>query len=69
MLFTIRYIYNDKQSMSLSAARAQKWSQPKKESTSKIPPDKDSHDAKVARENYQVYILLNYERHETPHHR
>ena len=25
-LFTIGYIYNDKQSMSLSAARAKKWS-------------------------------------------
>ena len=29
-LFTIRYIYNDKQSMSLSAARAKKLSQQKK---------------------------------------
>ena len=52
-LFTIRFIYFDKQSISLSAARATKWESAEKEK-------------KVARVNYQAYILLNFERREAP---
>ena len=59
--FTIRFIYNDKASKSLGDARALKWSQMKRKSTSRIPPDQDSHNLHVTRANYQVYVLLNYD--------
>jgi hypothetical protein len=59
-LFTIRYIYKDKTSKTLGAARASKWEAMKRKSTLRIPPDSDSRNLKVTRANYQVFILLNY---------
>lgn len=64
--FTIRYIYNDKVSKTLTDARALKWSQMKRKSTQRIPPDQDSHDLKVARVNYIVHVLLNYAKPDAP---
>ena len=58
--FTIRYIYKDKTSKRLAEARAKKWEAMKKKSTLRIPPDSDSHNMKVTRANYQVFILLNF---------
>ena len=34
----------------------------KRKSTLRLPPDRDSHDLKVTRGNYQTYILLNYDK-------
>lgn len=58
--FTVKYIYNDKISKTLGEARAKKWTQMKRKSTLRLPPDQDSHDLKVTRGNYQSYMLLNY---------
>ena len=65
-LFTIKYVYGDKVSKTLSEAHAVKWNRMKKKSTQRIPPDHDSHDLKVKRVNYQVYILLSYDKPEPP---
>ena len=45
--FTIRHIYNDKISKTLGEASALKWGQMKNKSTSRIPPDLDSHSLHV----------------------
>ena len=58
--FTIRYIYKDKTSKRLAEARAKKCEAMKKKSTLRIPPDSDSHNMKVTRANYQLFILLNF---------
>ena len=57
---TIRYMYNDKVSKSLGEAKALKWGQMKKKSTSRIPPDMDSFQLYVARVNYQTYLHLGF---------
>ncbi len=66
-MFTIRYIYDDKLSTSLGDARAKKWKQMKKrKSTLRLPPDRDSHDLKTTRANYQAYVFMNYDKAEAP---
>jgi len=64
--FTIRHIYNDTISKTLGEARARKWGEMKNKSTSRIPPDPDSHNLHVTRVNYQVYIQLNYDKPDAP---
>ena len=64
--FTIRHIYNDKISKTLGEARALKWGQMKNKSTSRIPPDLDSHNLRVTRVNYHVFIQLNYDKPDAP---
>ena len=65
-LFTIKYVYGDKDSTIFAEARALKWNNMKKKSTQKIPPDRQSHDSKVKGANYQVYILHRYDKPEAP---
>ena len=61
---TVRHIYSDKINHILGEARALKWGQMKRKSTSRIPPDPDSHN--VIRVNYQVYIQVNYDKLNAP---
>ena len=56
----------DKISTTLGDARALKWNAMKKKSTVRLPPDKDSHDLKMARVNYQTYVWLNYDQADGP---
>jgi hypothetical protein len=63
-IFTIRYIYGDKVSKTLGQARALKWRNLKKKTTSRIPPDRDSHNLKVQRVNYQSHLFLNFHKKE-----
>ena len=50
----------------MGEARAVKWKKWKKKSTSRLPPDNDSHILKVTRVNYQVYLFLNYDKPDAP---
>ena len=65
-LFTIKYVYGDKDSTTFAEARALKWNKMKKKLTQRIPPDRESHNLKVKRANYQVYILHRYDKPEAP---
>ena len=65
-LFTIKYVSGDKDSTTFAEARALKWNKMKKKSTPRIPPDCESHNLKVKRANYQVYILHRYDKLEAP---
>ena len=58
--FTIKYLYKDRTSKTLEEARAKKWEGMKRKSTLRIPPDRDSHNLKVTRTNYQAFIVLNF---------
>ena len=59
-------MYNDKVSKSLGEAKALKWGQMKKKSTSRIPPDMDSFQLYVARVNYQTYLHLGFDKPDAP---
>ena len=65
-LFTIKYVYGDKDSTTFAEARALKWNKIKKKSTQRIPPDRASQNMKVKSASYQVYILHHYDKPETP---
>ena len=65
-LFTIKYVYGDKDSTTFAEVRALKWNKMKKKSTQRIPPDHESHNLKVKRANYQVHILHHYDKPEAP---
>lgn len=65
-MFTIRVIYNDRNSKSLSEARATKWKQMKNKGTLRIPPDSDSFEQRLKRANYLSYIWFNYYRPDAP---
>ena len=65
-LFTIKYVYGDKDSTTFAEAHALKWNKMKKTSTQRIPPDRESHSLKVKRANYQVYKLHRYGKPEAP---
>ena len=41
-IFTVRVMYNDKNSKSLNEARANKWKQMKNKGTLRLPPEYDS---------------------------
>ena len=64
--FTIKYVYRDKDSRTFAEAGALKWNKMKKKPTQRIPPDRESHNLKVKRANYQVYILHRYDKPEAP---
>ena len=66
VLFTIKYVYGDKDSTTFAEARALKWNKMKKKSTQRIPPDLESDNLKLKRANYQVYILHHYDKPEAP---
>jgi hypothetical protein len=57
-LFTIRIIYNDPISNTLSAARARKWRQSTKDDSARLPPDKDSFKQHCLRAHLQVRNCL-----------
>ena len=65
-LFTIKYVYGDKDSTTFDEARALKWNKMKEKSTQRILPDSESPNLKVKRANYQVYILHRYGKPEAP---
>ena len=65
-LFTIKYVYGDKDSTTFAEARARNCNKMKKKSTQRIAPDRESHNLKVKRANYQVYILHRYNKPEAP---
>ena len=65
-LFTIKYVYGDKDSTTFAKARALKWNKMKIKSTQRILPDRESHNLKVKRANCQVYILHRYDKPEAP---
>jgi hypothetical protein len=64
--FTVKYIYRDPNCLTLSKVRASKWKALKSKSTLRLPPDRDSHELHIQRVNYQVYILLNYDKPDAP---
>ena len=59
-LVTIKGIYNDWTSKNLAQCRPSKWSKMKKKSTTRIPPDADTHNLHSQRVNYQCYVFLFY---------
>ena len=64
--FAVKYIYRDPNCPTLSKVRASKWKALKSKSTLRLPPDRDSHELHIQRVNYQVYILLNYDKPDAP---
>ena len=58
--FTIRVIYNVRNSKTLAEARAKKWNSMVKEGTLRLAPDKDSFNQHLNRANYQAHIWLHY---------
>ncbi|KAG1648975.1 hypothetical protein GQR58_029417 [Nymphon striatum] len=65
--FTIKFVYNDKRSQTLGDARARKWTEMKKrKSTVRLPPDRNSHDLKIKRFNYQTFMMLNFDKADPP---
>ena len=65
-MFTTNFVYTDKISKTLGDARARKWTKMKRKSTLRLPPDRDSHDLKMKRVNYQAFTLLNYDKADSP---
>ena len=64
--FTIKYVYNDKNSSTPSEARAIKWKQQKKKSLIRMIPDNDSLLHHFKRVNYICYIQKNFHLKEHP---
>lgn len=58
--YTLNCVYNQSKSESLAEARAQKWKSMKRKSFRRLPPDIDSYKLKLARVNFQAFIMLNY---------
>ena len=58
--FTIRVIYNDRNSKTLAEARVKKWNSMVKKGTLRLAPDKDSFNQHLNRANYQAHIWLHY---------
>ncbi|KAK4322236.1 hypothetical protein Pmani_007032 [Petrolisthes manimaculis] len=66
-MFTIKFIYNDNHSQTLGDASARKWTEMKKrKSTLRLPPDRNSHDLKIKRVNYQTFMMLNFDKADPP---
>ena len=57
---TIKMVYNDKRSSTLTEARTSKWNTMKKKSFSRLPPDEESHSLHAERVNYICYVNFNY---------
>ena len=60
-MFTIRVVYNDRNSTTLNEARAWKWTQMKNKGTIRLPPDYDSFVQHLKRSNYVTYTLFSYD--------
>ena len=58
--FTVRVIYNDRNSKTLAEARAKKGSCMVKKGTLRLAPDKDYFNQHLNGENYQAHIWLHY---------
>ena len=57
----MKIIYGEKTSQNLAEARANKWSQMKKnKKTQRLPPDEDSLDQHAARVNYIAYMYNHF---------
>ena len=59
--FTIRVVYNDKNSSTLNEARASKWMQMKNKGTIRLSPDYDSFEQHLKRSNYVTYSWFSYD--------
>ena len=58
--FVIKYVYNDKTSLTPSAARVLKWRNQKRKSLTRMIPDSDSLIHHFHRVNYMSYIQRNF---------
>lgn len=64
--FVIKYIYNDKSSLTLAQARAKKWKSMKNKTTLGLPPDEDTFRQHLLRANYQAKIWYDFEKPSAP---
>ena len=65
-LFTIKYVYGNKDSTTFAEARALKWNKMKKSRHKEFLQTVSHTILKVKRANYQVYILHRYDKPEAP---